>query len=154
MRKRAHLKILLLLAVVLLLFMRFRPRGAPPELGPVDGKLRDCPPKPNCICTHASDPGKRMEPIPLGSATDPIATVRRLLEATEGAQVVSSTDVYLRAEFTTRLLRFVDDVEFLVDPSTRLMHYRSASRIGHSDFGTNGRRMAELRARILAELGK
>lgn len=144
--------LLILVLLGLVLFMRFRPRGEPPELGAVEGKLRDCPPKPNCICTQASEAEKRMEAIPITGATNPIAVVRKILETTEGARVVTATDVYLHAEFTTQLMRFVDDVEFLVDPSTQLLHFRSASRIGHSDFGTNGRRMAALRSILLEQL--
>lgn len=57
---------------------------------------------------------------------------------------------YLRATFTSRLLRFVDDVEFLVDESENHLHFRSASRLGFTDFGANRRRMEN----IVAELCK
>lgn len=57
------------------------------------------------------------------------------------AKVVSSTDRYLHAEFTSALFRFVDDVEFLIDPDAKQIHFRSASRVGYSDLGANRRRM-------------
>ena len=41
--------------------------------------------------------------------------------------------------------RFVDDVEFHLDPSGRVIQVRSASRLGHSDLGTNRRRVEAIR---------
>ena len=60
--------------------------------------------------------------------------------------------MYLHVEFTTALLRFVDDVEFLLDPDKKLIHYRSASRIGRSDLGTNRRRMEMIRRAFVLRL--
>jgi uncharacterized protein (DUF1499 family) len=51
---------------------------------------------------------------------------------------------YLYAEFQTRFWGFVDDVECLVDDATHVIHFRSASRIGRSDMGTNRARMRKL----------
>jgi uncharacterized protein (DUF1499 family) len=64
----------------------------------------------------------------------------------QGAQVVTVTPDYLHAEFTTRWLRFVDDVEFVVAPAERVIHVRSASRVGREDLGTNRRRVEAIRA--------
>ena len=52
----------------------------------------------------------------------------------------------LRVELRTRL--FVDDAEFLLDRSNRMIHVRSASRLGYSDLGTNRRRIEELRSQF------
>jgi uncharacterized protein (DUF1499 family) len=45
-------------------------------------------------------------------------------------------------------LRFVDDVEFLLVPAERVIHVRSASRVGYSDLGTNRKRVEALRAKF------
>jgi uncharacterized protein (DUF1499 family) len=42
--------------------------------------------------------------------------------------------------------RFVDDVEFHADDSARVIHLRSASRVGTSDFGVNRKRAEAIRA--------
>ena len=55
---------------------------------------------------------------------------------------------YLYAEFRTKVMRFVDDVEFLFDEKAGLIHVRSASRLGRRDFGVNRARVEALRARI------
>jgi uncharacterized protein (DUF1499 family) len=60
------------------------------------------------------------------------------------ARVVDSKENYIHAEFTTLVFRFVDDVEFLIDHEARRIDFRSASRVGHSDLGTNRRRMRKL----------
>jgi uncharacterized protein (DUF1499 family) len=52
---------------------------------------------------------------------------------------------YLHAEATSLVFRFVDDVEFQLDPGQRLLHVRSASRVGHWDLGVNRRRVERLR---------
>ena len=57
---------------------------------------------------------------------------------------------YLYATYTTPLMRFVDDVEFWLDPTAPVIHVRSASRIGHGDRGLNRARIEALRARFAA----
>jgi len=61
--------------------------------------------------------------------------------------VVTRTESYLHVEFTSFLFRFVDDVEFLVDDNAKVIHVRSASRLGKSDLGVNGQRIEKIRKR-------
>ena len=65
-----------------------------------------------------------------------------------GAQVVAARDDYLYAQFATRWLGFVDDGEFWVDPAAGVVHVRSASRVGRSDFGVNRQRIEAIRERL------
>jgi uncharacterized protein (DUF1499 family) len=44
-------------------------------------------------------------------------------------------------------MRFVDDVEFLLDEGKSVIHVRSASRVGHSDLGVNRKRIEAIRQR-------
>ena len=67
-------------------------------------------------------------------------------------KLVQEDDSYLHYEFTSLLLRFVDDVEFLFDDETKTIHFRSASRMGYGDFGVNRRRMEDIRSRIEGKL--
>jgi uncharacterized protein (DUF1499 family) len=71
--------------------------------------------------------------------------LERLVASLPRTRIVTRTSEYLHAEFTTRLLRFTDDVEFLLDEKAGAIHVRSASRIGHSDLGTNRRRVETIR---------
>ena len=61
-------------------------------------------------------------------------------------------EAYLHYEFTSLLLRFVDDVEFLFDEATKTVHFRSASRTGYSDLGVNRRRMEQMQALVREKL--
>lgn len=67
-------------------------------------------------------------------------------------RLVDEDDSYLHYEFTTLLLRFVDDVEFLFDETTKTIHFRSASRTGYSDLGVNRKRMEQVRTLVSGKL--
>lgn len=71
--------------------------------------------------------------------------LREVLKAQPNAQIITDQDAYLHAEFSSRWLGFVDDVEFLLDQSADRIHVRSASRLGYSDFGVNRARVEALR---------
>jgi uncharacterized protein (DUF1499 family) len=57
---------------------------------------------------------------------------------------------YVYAEFRSKLLGFVDDLELLYDDKAGLFHVRSASRLGRRDFGVNRTRVEKLRTLIQA----
>ena len=120
---------------------------APGNLGVQDGHLTDCPPSPNCVSSQARDSEHRIAPLPLQG--DPANTRSRLLSLlaqTPRAAVVTQDAQYLRAEFTSQVMRFVDDVEFLIGPEA--VEVRSASRLGHSDLGVNRERIEGLRQQL------
>jgi uncharacterized protein (DUF1499 family) len=66
------------------------------------------------------------------------------------AKMVVAEGNYLQVEFRSALFRFVDNVEFLFDGGNKVIHVRSASRVGYYDFGVNRRRVEELRKRFMA----
>lgn len=109
------------------------------------GRLPPCPSSPNCVSTEATDPAKQMAPLPYRVDR---ATSRKLILSIVGtmprASIVSQTDDYVHAEFRSRLFGFVDDVEFLFDDDTAIIHFRSASRSGYSDMGVNRQRMTAI----------
>ena len=65
--------------------------------------------------------------------------------------IVTLGDGYLHAEFTSRLFRFVDDLELHYEPGAFACQVRSASRTGHSDLGVNRKRVAELQRLVLQD---
>jgi uncharacterized protein (DUF1499 family) len=121
--------------------------GKRPALGVHEGRLTPCPGTPNCVSTQDGPPGRRLEPIPFaGTAAEALALLTKVIADQPRARIVEAGGLYLRAEFTSLVFRFVDDVEFLLDPEARVIHFRSASRLGHSDLGANRRRMERIRA--------
>ena len=77
-----------------------------------------------------------------------LAKIRRIVEAMPGARVVTSEPDYLYAQFTTPLMKFVDDTEFWFDPASSVVQLRSASRVGHGDRGLNRARVEVIRAQL------
>jgi uncharacterized protein (DUF1499 family) len=123
----------------------------PDNLGVKAGRLAPPRTTPNCVSSQAdpADAEHYIAPIQYqGSAAQAMATVRKAVEGMEGASVIGQEANYLYAEFRTRLMRFVDDVEFVFDEKAGLIHVRSASRLGRRDFGVNRARVEALRARI------
>ena len=123
----------------------------PAYLGVTDGRLARCKSTPNCVSSQAdpADTEHYIAPIRFkGVAADATAAARKAVEGMPGATVIRHEGGYLYAEFRTRLMRFVDDVEFASDDKAGLLHVRSASRLGRRDFGVNRARVEALRARI------
>lgn len=127
---------------------------APADLGVRDGKLKAPSLTPNSVSSQAGlwpDHPQRayadIAPLALqGDATTTLARLAQLIEATAGARIVERKPDYLSAQFTTPLMRFVDDAEFWFDPAANVIHVRSASRLGHGDLGANRQRIERLRA--------
>ncbi len=120
-------------------------------LGIVDGRLALCPNKPNCVSSQAAASDKKHFIEALTYSGEPAQARERLDRAIAGmkhARVVVREANYWRAEFTSALWRFVDDVEFLFDDNARRIDIRSASRVGYGDFGVNRRRIEEIRHRF------
>ncbi len=136
----------LLLAIVLSLAVRSALSSRPSNLGALQGRLAPCPNTPNCVSTRAADAEHRIEPIHFeGTQDEALTRLATIIRAMPRAQIVTESPGYLHAEFTSRLFRFVDDVELLVDGPGKTIHFRSASRTGYSDLGVNRRRMEAIR---------
>ncbi len=104
-----------------------------------DGKLPPCPRRPNCISSEDDAGSARIEPLAFtGTPGAALECLKRAIE-------------YIWAVFKTTVFRFIDDMEFRIDPRHRVVHLRSASRTGYYDFGVNRRRTAALRQRFLQE---
>jgi uncharacterized protein (DUF1499 family) len=128
----------------------------PGNLGVKDGRL--APPKrtPNCVSSQAdpSDTEHYIAPIGFkGGAPEAMAAARKAVESRPGATVIRQEGNYLYAEFRTKVMRFVDDVEFVFDGKAGLIHVRSASRLGRRDFGVNRARIDALRSIIAGRAG-
>jgi uncharacterized protein (DUF1499 family) len=120
--------------------------GAPPDkLGVQNDQLRPCPPSPNCVSSQAPDAGQRIDPLVFRDDRPEraFARLKQILESRNDATIKEEKPGYLRVELRTAL--FVDDGEFLLDEERRLIHVRSASRLGYWDLGKNRRRVEEIR---------
>jgi uncharacterized protein (DUF1499 family) len=126
--------------------------GAMPKLGIYNGLLMECPNTPNCVNSQAADERHFIQPIQfIGTQQEAQNALLKLLESWVRTKVIVAKDNYIRAEFTSMIFRFVDDVEFYM-PATKasetVIHVRSASRIGYSDFGVNRKRIEKIRSQL------
>ena len=123
----------------------------PDNLGVRDGRLASCGRRLNCVSSQseAADPQRYVAPIPFkGTAVEAIAAARKAVESMERASVVRHEGNYLHAEFRSKLMGFVDDVEFTYDDKAGVLHVRSCSRLGRRDFKVNRGRVDALRSRL------
>jgi uncharacterized protein (DUF1499 family) len=136
--------------------------ATPSDLGVRNGRLKPPSPTPNSVSSQAdlhAGTGALVDDAriaPLAGGGDLAATMVRLraaIEATPGARIVEARPDYIRATFTSRWLRFVDDAEFWAAEAEGVIHVRSASRLGESDFGVNRARIETLRAALAATAG-
>jgi len=117
----------------------------PPKVQLVDGRLRACPKSPNCVSSESDSGSSRVEPLtfqgpPEKAWGDLKETIREM-----GGKIEEEHEGYLWATFTSRVFRFVDDVEFRMVSTDGMIHLRSGSRVGYSDLGVNRRRVEKLR---------
>jgi uncharacterized protein (DUF1499 family) len=120
-----------------------------PELGVARGSLTPCGSKPNCVCSQGSAAERTVAALAIGNEPPAVAMDRACdcVESLPGVVLVEAKSAYARYECCTRLFRFADDVELLLDESAGVIHVRSSSRVGYSDMGVNRRRVEEIRAR-------
>jgi uncharacterized protein (DUF1499 family) len=122
----------LLITITLALFHLVGP--VPADLGVSEGALAPCPSPAHCA---------RAE----WRVADPEAAFHALVPvvaAMPRTQVVEQGDTYLHATASSVLFGFVDDLELYADQAHGLLQARSVSRLGDSDLGVNGRRLAAL----------
>lgn len=113
----------------------------PTNLGLNGGKLAPCPGTPNCVCSQSQNPGEAIAPLPWVT----MEKLRATIEGMELTTIIEATDDYLYAEFQTKLMGYVDDVEFYWDQGAQKIQVRSASRLGKSDLGLNRKRVEAIR---------
>lgn len=111
--------------------------------------LAPCPRTPNCVSTEADDAEHAMPTVPFTDAPDAAqARARAALLAEPRTRIVAERAGYLKAEARSRIFRFVDDVELVIDAEAHVFRFRSASRVGRSDLGVNRARMTRVSGRL------
>lgn len=111
--------------------------------GLVDGRLAPLPDKPNCVSSEEGTADEKRV-MPLNGTKEQL---KAAIDAT-GGTITAETDTYMSTTYTSKIMRFVDDVEFRRDETSKtpVWHVRSASRVGHSDMGANRKRVNKIRS--------
>ncbi|BBM65658.1 DUF1499 domain-containing protein [Vibrio alfacsensis] len=117
-----------------------------------DRSLSPCGDKPNCVSTQDSREEHNLTPFTLNDSVT-IEAIEQVALKLPGAKTAVKDDNYLRIECTSKIMRFVDDLELKIEGDKLIV--RSESRVGYSDFGVNRKRADQLRSLLTnAELIK
>ena len=115
-------------------------------VGIVNGKLTPCNGAWNCTITQEVD-GQKPNAQPIryaGSRKKALARLKAILQTFDRVNIITETDDYLYATFTSKFFKFVDEVEFYAPKDEKVIHIRSAARAGVYDFGVNKKRVREI----------
>ena len=111
-----------------------------------NGQLSSCPESPNCVVSQNGDDAHSIAAIPYTSdRATAKETLLKVLSVVPRTEIVEQTDNYIHAESTSRIFKFVDDVEFYFPEGEKVIELKSASRVGESDLGVNRRRIEQIR---------
>lgn len=93
----------------------------------------------------------RIEPLPLkdGNLATSMTKLAEVLRSLPSTAIVETKPDYIYAQSQTRLLKFVDDVEFWFNPAKGAIDVRSSSRLGRKDFGVNRQRIDLVRQKYM-----
>jgi uncharacterized protein (DUF1499 family) len=127
---------------------------APSNIGVTDGKLKPPSKTENSVSSQAmlypDHPMRAYAEIASisfsGDAAEAWTRLQRAVATLPRSSVITDTGSYLYVQQTTLILRFTDDVEFVLDAAGSVIHVRSASRLGRKDFGVNRARIEAIRA--------
>ena len=126
----------------------------PVGFGVQDGKLKPAPNTPNCVSSQTTSEYHQIAPLTYtGDGAAAFARLKTIVSGMQTASVIDSKPGYLYAEYTSKLLGFVDDAEFYLDEKAGVIQVRSASRLGQKDFGVNRARIEAVRAALAVAPG-
>ena len=85
------------------------------------------------------------EEFEINNVSEPLIKAKDLLEKTPRTKIVSLDGDYIKAEVTSRIMKYVDDLEISFSPETNKITIRSESRVGEGDFGVNRKRVEKFK---------
>lgn len=114
------------------------------NIGIQNGLLQQCPNRDNCV--NSDDPQEKFQ---IEAIDDPTGTkwkkLNQVVLSLPRTELISEVENYRHFTQTSKLMRFVDDIEFYNRPESGQIAIRSASRVGYSDWGVNRKRVETIR---------
>ncbi|MGR9050995.1 DUF1499 domain-containing protein [Halobacillus faecis] len=111
-------------------------------IGVKNGRLSDCPNSPNCVSTQTDQEEKKMTSLTFSKDMETTKSlIKEILSERQRTTIETENENYIHGVVESKWMKFKDDVEFYLDQKEEVVHFRSASRVGYSDFGVNKKRM-------------
>mgnify|MGYP001218343158 CR=1 FL=1 len=109
------------------------------ELLNIDNNLSECKLSTNCIFQtwNVDDSEKAFNEL------------IQILENTPRLEIIEKEKNYIHAVATSRIMKFIDDIEIKNLEQDNIFYVKSSSRLGIYDLGVNKRRVQTLRFRLL-----
>ena len=115
----------------------------PKSTGIYKGNLHACPNSPNCVSSQSKDTKHYVKPL-VNASENSLYEIKTYLIKHYKTDIVEETPIYLHVVITSKIFKFKDDLEFLLDQKNRVIQIRSASRIGYSDMNVNRKRIEKM----------
>ncbi len=84
----------------------------------------------------------------VNSIDQPLIEIKEIIVNTPRSVIVELDGDYLHAEFTSKWMKYVDDLEVSFIPESNKLLVRSESRVGESDLGVNQKRVDLLKSKL------
>lgn len=122
----------------------------PTDLGISDSGLKACPSTPNCVSSDADNNDSHyIEAISFEAGDTEIwQRIKTVVTSLPRTRIITETENYIHVECSSAFFGFVDDLELHLRAEKNIIAVRSASRLGHSDFGVNRSRVETLRDKL------
>ena len=109
------------------------------ELANIDDNLSDCKLKTNCI----------FQTWKVDDSEKAFIELIQILENTPRLEIINKEKDYIHAIATSRIMKFIDDIEIKNLNQDNIFQIKSSSRLGIYDLGVNKRRVNTLRFRLI-----
>ena len=109
------------------------------ELVNINDNLSDCILRTNCI----------LQTWKVNNSEKAFTELIQILENTPRLKIIKKEKYYIHAIATSRIMKFIDDLEIRNLNQNNILQIKSSSRIGIYDLGVNKRRVQTLRFRLI-----
>jgi len=110
-------------------------------------QLTECPNKPNCISSQSQSDYAKINPLDMKDNLENTKNnIIKIMQQLPKTKLIKNEGHYLHFTAKSKLIGFTDDVEFLIDEQNKIIHFKSASRLGYRDFGVNRERLEKIRS--------
>ena len=89
------------------------------------------------------------EELNVENISEPFEVIKQIIKNTPRTQIVENDGDYLHAEVTSRIMKYVDDLEVSYIPENKRIVIRSESRVGDGDFGVNKKRVELIKSNLI-----